>query len=85
VSAQNQEAVEAVRGKQALMTSENAGKSSEAQSTALYIASLAEELARLAKRHEFDSLAYILDMARLEADQISKRWSAPTDHERQPS
>jgi len=42
---------------------------------ALYIASLAEELARLAKRHDLGALAYILDMARLEADQISKRWA----------
>lgn len=57
------------------MTPENAPKSSETQSAALYIASLAEELARLAKRHDLDSLAYILEMARLEADQISKRWS----------
>lgn len=39
---------------------------------AVYIASLADELARLAKRHDLDTLAYILDMARLEADQISK-------------
>ncbi len=41
---------------------------------AVYIASLADELSRLAKRHDLDALAYILDMARLEADQISKRW-----------
>jgi hypothetical protein len=43
---------------------------------ALYIGSLAEELARLAKNHDFDALAYILEMARLEADQVSKRFSA---------
>lgn len=43
-----------------------------AESAARYIASLAEELARLAESHHFDALAYILDMARLEADQISK-------------
>ena len=42
---------------------------------ALYIGSLAAELARLAKNNEFDELAYILDMARLEADQVSKRRS----------
>jgi hypothetical protein len=41
---------------------------------ALYIASLAEELARLAKRHDLDALAYILDMARLEADNVFQRW-----------
>jgi len=32
-------------------------------------------LSRLAKDHEFDALAYILDMARLEADQVSKRYN----------
>ena len=37
---------------------------------------MAEELARLAKSHNLEALAYILDMARLEADQISKRWVA---------
>ena len=56
------------------MTCEN-GRSSEA---ADYIASLADELAQLAKSHNLDALAYILDMARLEADQISKRWAGET-------
>jgi hypothetical protein len=39
---------------------------------ALYIATLTDELAQLAKRHGLNSLGYLLDMARLEADQISK-------------
>jgi hypothetical protein len=39
--------------------------------SALYIASLAEELARLARSHGFETLAYLLDLAGLEADQIS--------------
>ena len=39
---------------------------------ALYIGAFAEELARLAKNHHLETLAYLLDMARLEADQISK-------------
>jgi glutamate synthase domain-containing protein 2 len=42
------------------------------ESTALYIASFAQELAQLAKSHGFDSLSYILEMARLEADQVAK-------------
>jgi len=46
-----------------------------APEAALYIASLADELARLAKSHDLEALAYILDMARMEADQISKRAS----------
>jgi hypothetical protein len=39
---------------------------------AVYIASMADELAQLAKRNGLDPLAYILDMARMEADQASK-------------
>lgn len=44
-----------------------------APDAALYIASLAEELARLAKSHDLEALAYLLDMARLEADQAVRR------------
>jgi len=53
-------------------TDGNGGKADGAPGTALYIASLADELARLAKSHDLDALAYILDMARLEADQVAK-------------
>ncbi len=60
------------------MTSENGPISPDPYGAAAYIASLAEELARLAKRHDLETLAYILDMARLEADQISKRWGPPS-------
>ena len=38
---------------------------------ALYIAAIANELAHLAKRHDLETLSYILDMARLEADQVA--------------
>ena len=37
-----------------------------------YIGSLADELAQIARRNGLDSLGFILDMARLEADQITK-------------
>jgi hypothetical protein len=40
--------------------------------TALYIGTLTEELAHLARRHGLETLGYILDMARLEADQVAK-------------
>jgi hypothetical protein len=39
---------------------------------AIYIGTMAEELSQMARRHGLDSLRYILDMARLEADQIAK-------------
>jgi hypothetical protein len=60
-----------------LMTSKSGhdGEGANAPEAALYIASLAHELARLARRHDLEALAYILDMARLEADQVSKRWN----------
>ncbi len=46
---------------------------------AIYIASMTMELARLAKTHNLDALAYLLDMARLEADQVSKSWNGRTN------
>ena len=39
---------------------------------AIYIGTLTEELAQMARRHGLESLRYILEMARLEADQIAK-------------
>jgi hypothetical protein len=48
-------------------------------SVADYIASITAELAQLAKRNGFDSLSYILEMARLEAGEISKS-NVTNDH-----
>jgi hypothetical protein len=47
-----------------------------------YIASLVDELAQLAKRNGLDALSYILDMARLEANQFSKDSSQPRSYPR---
>lgn len=60
---------------------EQRGQTGESASeAAVYIASLAEELAQLAKTHRLDVLAYLLTLARLEADQISKFGGGhPTD------
>jgi len=44
----------------------------EPPSAAQYIGAVANELAQLAKSHNFDTLAYLLDMAGLEADQVAK-------------
>lgn len=41
-------------------------------SVAQYIAALAHELAQIARRNGLDTLSYILEMARLEAEQIVK-------------
>lgn len=40
--------------------------------TAKYVAELSAELANLARRHGLDALAYILDMARLEAENATR-------------
>jgi hypothetical protein len=55
------------------MTGSDGGMPSGVPGAARYIASLTQELAEIAKSYELEALAYILDMARLEADQISKR------------
>ena len=47
-------------------TEPNAAEQRDA--TAVYIASMAGDLAQLARRHGLDPLGYLLDMARLEAD-----------------
>ncbi len=64
------------------MPLENARKpeAAEAPDAALYIGSIADDLAQLAKRHDLEALAYILDMARLEADEICKRWNGQADN-----
>lgn len=41
-------------------------------SAAQYIAILTHELAQIARRNGLDTLSYILEMARLEADQVAK-------------
>jgi hypothetical protein len=38
------------------------------KAAAVYVASMGAELAAIARRHEFRELAYLLDMARLEAE-----------------
>ena len=60
------------------MTEKDGGTPTGVSDAAHYIASLAQELSELAKSHELEALAYILDMARLEADQICKRWDGST-------
>ena len=57
------------------MPTEPPGDADRAQSpraAALYIESLSAELGRLARRHHLEPLAYILEMARIEADQVAK-------------
>jgi hypothetical protein len=43
------------------------------ESAAHYIAALSGELAKIARRHGFDTLSEILEIARLEADQAAKQ------------
>ena len=43
------------------------------EQAAQYITSLTQELAQIARRNGLDTLRYILEMARLEADQLIRR------------
>jgi hypothetical protein len=57
------------------MPTETLGEADGPQSlraTTLYIGRMSGELARLARRHHLEPLAYILEMARLEAEQTAK-------------
>ena len=40
---------------------------------AAYIAEMSADLAKIARQHGFDALGFILDMARLEAENLSER------------
>ena len=44
---------------------------------ARYIAEMTGELAQLARRYRLDALAFILEMAQMEADQIAKASAGP--------
>ena len=45
----------------------------DAKAAATYISAMTAELATLARRYDFDALAYIIDMARLEAEGLVQR------------
>jgi hypothetical protein len=45
---------------------------------ATYIATLTGELARLARKFGYDALAYILDMARMEAENVGRGGGSPS-------
>ncbi len=46
--------------------------SDERESAAAYVAELSGDLSALARRHGLDALSYLLDMARLEAETVSR-------------
>jgi hypothetical protein len=51
-------------------TQQNVAKNRDA--AAVHIGSVALELAHLARQHGFEALGYVLDMARLEADNLTR-------------
>jgi hypothetical protein len=53
-------------------TEGDADRPQSSRAAALYIGKMSGELASLALRHRLEPLAYILEMARLEADQLGK-------------
>ncbi len=53
--------------------------------TVLYIASLTEEVARLARAHGFDALAYLFDLARLEPAKSPNPWAGTSPARQAPN
>ena len=51
---------------------EASGEPEERVAAASYVAALSTELANLARQHGLDALGYILDMARLEAENATR-------------
>jgi hypothetical protein len=49
----------------------------EREAAAAYVAELSGELAMLARRHGFAALGYILEMARLEAENARRHGAGP--------
>jgi hypothetical protein len=52
---------------------ESEPKEGEKAATAAYVASLVADLAALARKQKLDTLGYLLDMARLEAEGAAQR------------
>jgi hypothetical protein len=48
----------------------------EREAAAAYVADLTSDLASLARQHGLDTLGYLLDMARLEAESNTRRLSS---------
>lgn len=57
------------------LSSVDAGR--DRDEVAAYMAELTGELALVARRHGFDTLAYLLEMARLEAESTAHRPKSP--------
>ena len=53
-------------------TPTRAENDSDAAQAAAYVAALVGDLATIARRHGFDALGYILDMAKLEAETATR-------------
>jgi len=51
---------------------------------AAYVAGLTAELGSLVRRHRLDTLGYLLDMARLEAEETVQRAAHSSDADRRP-
>jgi hypothetical protein len=56
------------------MSEQGVGGPENKAEAAAYVAELTADLARIARRHGLDTLGYILDMARLEAQQASAQF-----------
>ena len=51
---------------------ERGGEAEERAAAAAYVAELSAELAKIARRHNLAALSFILEMARLEAENLNR-------------
>ena len=51
---------------------ETGGESGSQNEVASYVAALSHDLATMARRHGLDTLSYLLEMGRLEAESLSR-------------
>jgi hypothetical protein len=57
-----------------MRSGDNGGRSGEKAATAEYVADLCRDLARMARTERMDTLAYLLDMACLEAESVGQQY-----------
>jgi hypothetical protein len=61
------------------MADQSASEPGNARAAASYVATMSADLAVIAREHGLDTLSYLLEMARLEAETVSQHNSGPND------
>jgi hypothetical protein len=62
------------------MAKQSSGESGDIGAVAQYLATMSADLANIARRNGLETLGYLLEMARLEAESVSRHTNGPTGH-----